>query len=300
MIPFSTSCAYEIPLPAGHPFPMDKYNGVQGQLIYEGLVQVGDLTPAPLLTESEALEVHSAAYWRQVMACDFSAQETRKIGFPASEALRDRSLSSAGGTLWCAYQALTKGIGINLAGGTHHAFRNRGEGYCVLNDIAIAAACLLAERKVKKVLVVDLDVHQGNGTAEIFADDDRVFTFSMHGKDNYPLRKSFSDMDIALPTGTTDATYLGHLYAALPGIISSVRPDCIFYQSGVDVLSGDRLGKLSLSMQGLGLRDAFVFSQAKAADIPIVSVMGGGYQENLPVLIAAHTQTIKMAYDIYE
>jgi acetoin utilization deacetylase AcuC-like enzyme len=279
---------------------MDKYSGVQGQLIYEGLVQVGDLTPAPLLTESEALEVHSAAYWRQVMACDFSAQETRKIGFPASEALRDRSLSSAGGTLWCAYQALTKGIGINLAGGTHHAFRNRGEGYCVLNDIAIAAACLLAERKVKKVLVVDLDVHQGNGTAEIFADDDRVFTFSMHGKDNYPLRKSFSDMDIALPTGTTDATYLGHLYAALPGIISSVRPDCIFYQSGVDVLSGDRLGKLSLSMQGLGLRDAFVFSQAKAADIPIVSVMGGGYQENLPVLIAAHTQTIKMAYDIYE
>jgi acetoin utilization deacetylase AcuC-like enzyme len=279
---------------------MDKYSGVQGQLIYEGLVQVGDLTPAPLLTESEALEVHSAAYWRQVMACDFSAQETRKIGFPASEALRDRSLSSAGGTLWCAYQALTKGIGINLAGGTHHAFRNRGEGYCVLNDIAIAAACLLAERKVKKVLVVDLDVHQGNGTAEIFADDDRVFTFSMHGKDNYPLRKSFSDMDIALPTGTTDATYLGHLYAALPGIISSVRPDCIFYQSGVDVLSGDRLGKLSLSMQGLGLRDAFVFSQAKAADIPIVSVMGGGYQEHLPALIAAHTQTIKMAYDIYE
>jgi acetoin utilization deacetylase AcuC-like enzyme len=299
VIPFSTSCAYEIPLPKGHPFPMDKYNGVQGQLLYEGLIEESQLIQAPLLKASEALEVHSATYWRQVMDCDFSAQETRKIGFPASDALRDRSLSSAGGTLWCAHQALVHGVAINLAGGTHHAFRDKGEGYCVLNDLAIAAACLLAARKVQKVLIVDLDVHQGNGTAEIFAGDDRVFTFSMHGKDNYPLRKSFSDMDIALPTGTTDAVYLGHLHSVLPALLRKVKPDIIFYQSGVDVLEGDRLGKLALTMEGLGLRDAFVFSQAKAADIPIVSVMGGGYQETLPALIAAHTQTIKKALDIY-
>lgn len=299
MIPYSTSCAYEIPLPKGHPFPMDKYNGVQGQLLYEGLVSEGDLIAAPLLKESEALEVHSVSYWQQVMECNFSVQETRKIGFPATSALRDRSLSSAGGTLWCAHQALSYGIAINLAGGTHHAFRDRGEGYCVLNDMAIAAACLLAEKKVRKVLIVDLDVHQGNGTAEIFVDDDRVFTFSMHGKDNYPLRKSFSDMDIDLPTGTGDAVYLGHLYSILPVLIRKVNPDIIFYQSGVDVLAGDRLGKLSLTMEGLGLRDHFVFAQAKALDIPIVSVMGGGYHETLPALILAHTQTIKKALDIY-
>lgn len=299
MIYFTSSEKYTIPLPENHTFPMDKYALVQEQLLYEGLISPQQILQAPLLREEEALTVHTPEYWQKIRDCAFTEKDSRKIGFPNSTELRDRSLSSAGGTLLCARNALKYGIALNLAGGTHHAFAERGEGYCVLNDMAIAAACVLSEPGVKKVLIVDLDVHQGNGTAAIFREDPRVFTFSMHCKDNYPMRKETSDLDIALAAGCTDTEYLKILYSTLPELILRVKPDLIFYQAGVDVLENDRLGKLSLSYQGCGLRDEFVFSQAKAAGIPIVSVMGGGYHTTLPGLVQAHTQTFRKALHIY-
>lgn len=300
MIYLTSSEDYIIPLPENHPFPMNKYGLVQEQLFYEGLVLPEQIIPAPLLSEDQALTIHSFEYWKRIRDNCFSEKEIRKIGFPASTALRDRSLSSAGGTLLSARNALQYGIGINLAGGTHHAFKSHGEGYCVLNDIAIAAACLLAENQVRKVLIIDLDVHQGNGTASIFQQDDRVFTFSLHCKDNYPLRKETSDLDVELPAFTGDASYLSILYTLLPDIIHSVKPDIIFYQSGVDVLEDDRLGKFNLTFEGLQMRDRFVFSTAHLSQIPIVSVMGGGYHSSLSMLIVAHTETIKQAFYYYQ
>jgi acetoin utilization deacetylase AcuC-like enzyme len=285
-----------IPLPENHPFPMDKYGLVQAQLLYEGIIQPEQIISSPLAREEEVRTTHSPEYWQRIQDCSFSDKEIRKIGFPATSALRDRSLSSAGGTLLSARNALQYGIGINLAGGTHHAFTTHGEGYCVLNDIAIAATCLLAENQIRKALVVDLDVHQGNGTASIFHQDDRVFTFSIHCKDNYPMRKEVSDLDIELPAFTGDAAYLQSLYSALPEIIRTVHPDIIFYQSGVDVLGNDRLGKFNLSFEGLQARDRFVFGTAFHAQIPIVSVMGGGYHTSFNTLVAAHTETIKQAF----
>lgn len=296
MIYLTSSEQYVIPLPENHPFPMEKYSLVQAQLLHEGIIQPEQLIFPPLVQEDEVLTCHSSEYWQRIKDCSFSDKEIRKIGFPATIALRDRSLSSAGGTLLSARNALEYGIGINLAGGTHHAFHSYGEGYCVLNDIAIAASCLLAENKIQKVLIVDLDVHQGNGTAAIFQQDDRVFTFSMHCKDNYPMRKEISNLDIELPALTGDSSYLPRLYSSLPEIICTVNPDIIFYQSGVDVLENDRLGRFSLSFQGLQERDRFVFETAFQSQIPIVSVMGGGYHTSFNRLIAAHTETIKQAF----
>lgn len=275
---------------------MDKYALVQEQLLYEGIITANQIIPAPLIGEAEILSTHSKEYWARIKDCSFSEKEVRKIGFPASEALRDRSLSSAGGTLLSARNALKQGIGINLAGGTHHAFRSYGEGYCVLNDMAIAASCLLEENIIGKVLIVDLDVHQGNGSAAIFKDNNRVYTFSMHCKDNYPMRKEISDLDIELPAHTEDIQYLSILYSLLPALVEKVNPDIIFYQSGVDVLENDRLGKLKLSMEGVRLRDHFVFGTAKKYQVPIVSVMGGGYHTSLRSLVEAHTETVKQAF----
>lgn len=296
MIYLSSSQRYPIPLPEDHVFPMDKYALVQEQLLYEGLIHPEQIICAPLIGEAEVLSTHSKDYWRRIKDCSFTEQEIRKIGFPASESLRDRSLSSAGGTLLSARNALKYGIGINLAGGTHHAFKSYGEGYCVLNDMAIAASCLLDENVIKKVLIVDLDVHQGNGTASIFKDNDQVFTFSMHCKDNYPMRKEISDLDVELPAYVEDAQYLALLYSVLPALIEKINPDIIFYQSGVDVLENDRLGKLKLSIEGVRLRDHFVFGTAKKYQVPIVSVMGGGYHTSLKYLVEAHTQTVRQAF----
>jgi acetoin utilization deacetylase AcuC-like enzyme len=299
VIYLSTSERYSIPLPEGHTFPMEKYSLVQQQLLHEGVIEAAQLLHPELLTEAEVLTTHSASYWHKIQNCSFEPEEIRKIGFPPSEALRDRSLSSASGTLLSGRHALKTGLGINLAGGTHHAFHHYGEGYCVLNDIAIAINCLRAENQIKKALIVDLDVHQGNGTAALFQNDTAVFTFSMHCRDNYPLRKELSDLDVELPAYTGDETYLGLLGKHLPELIHMTRPDIIFYQSGVDVIQGDRLGKLALTPEGCKQRDAFVFQIARQRDIPIVSVMGGGYHQNLHTLISAHTETVKQAIHFF-
>lgn len=296
MIRLTSSELYPIPLPEGHTFPMEKYSLVRQQLEYEGLIVPEQIIHSPLLEEAAVLTTHSAEYWRRIRDCGFDEKEIRKIGFPATEALRDRSLSSAKGTLISARNALQYGVGINLAGGTHHAYREYGEGYCVLNDLAIAAHCLLEENAVRRILIVDLDVHQGNGTAALFRNNDRVFTFSMHGKDNYPLKKEKSDRDIELPTGTGDSVYLALLRQHLPELIQTHRPDILFYQSGVDVLENDRLGKLSLTPEGCKERDYYVFHTARTLDLPIVSVMGGGYHTSLQSLIQAHTETVRQAF----
>ena len=225
--------------------------------------------------------------------------EVRRIGLPLSQRLVDRSLSSSCGTLKAALHALEDGVSLNIAGGTHHAFTYKGEGFCVLNDIAIAACHLLQNRLAHKVLIVDLDVHQGNGTAQIFSNHPDIFTFSMHGADNYPLKKEKSDLDIALKPYTEDNTYLHLLHETLPELIEDQKPDFIFYQSGVDVLATDKLGKLALTRQGCRTRDEIVLALCAGKQIPVAVAMGGGYSERMADIVEAHCNTFRVAFDIF-
>ena len=216
-----------------------------------------------------------------------------------SPALVERGRHIAGGTLEAAYKAMEHGVAMNIAGGTHHSFTNRGEGFCLLNDIGIAANELLYQQKANKILVIDLDVHQGNGTAEIFSQNPDVFTFSIHGEKNYPLRKEQSDLDIGLADRTTDALYLNTLMDILPKLIDTVKPDFIFYLSGVDILGTDKLGRLNVSMDGCKARDRFVLETCKKNNIPIAISMGGGYSEQLKHIVEAHCNTFRLAQDIF-
>jgi len=239
---------------------------------------------------------HTPDYVHKFVHLQLSHKEALPIGFVQNQQLVDRELTLVQGTIEAALWALrTAEVGFNIAGGTHHAFSDRGEGFCMLNDQAVAAAYLLAHTAVRKVLIIDLDVHQGNGTAEIFRHDPRVFTFSMHAESNYPFVKEQSDRDIALPTGTTDAAYLSILTSVLPEIITAHQPDFVFYQSGVDVLSSDKLGKLSLSVQGCADRDRFVFSLCRQYHLPVQCSMGGGYSPQLSAILRAHTNTFMMS-----
>jgi acetoin utilization deacetylase AcuC-like enzyme len=290
---------YAHPLPPKHRFPMIKYELLPEQLIYEGTISVSNLfTPLPA-SPDQILKVHTAAYWEKLKRLSLTRAEERKTGFPLSEALVNREITIMGGTLQAAGYALEFGIAMNIAGGTHHAYADRGEGFCLLNDIAIAAKYLLDEELRQKILVVDLDVHQGNGTAAIFQNEPRVFTFSMHGEKNYPLHKERSDLDIGLPDGTSDAVYLKTLEYHLNNILDTFQPDMIFFQSGVDVLANDKLGRLGLSMEGCKQRDQIVLSAGKRHQIPIVASMGGGYSENLADIIEAHANTYRLAQDIF-
>jgi len=239
---------------------------------------------------------HTADYVHKFVHLQLSHKEALPIGFVQNQQLVDRELTLVQGTIEAALWALhTAEVGFNIAGGTHHAFSDRGEGFCMLNDQAVATAYLLAHTAVKKVLIIDLDVHQGNGTAEIFRHDPRVFTFSMHAEGNYPFVKEQSDRDIALPTGTTDAAYLSVLTSVLPEIITAHQPDFVFYQSGVDVLSSDKLGKLSLSVQGCADRDRFVFNLCRQYHLPVQCSMGGGYSPQLSAILRAHANTFMMS-----
>ncbi|GAB4411916.1 MAG: histone deacetylase [Bacteroidia bacterium] len=287
------------PLPEGHRFPMDKYHLVREQLLYEGTLRPDQLVEASPVCEDDILAVHTPGYWAAVSGLALDARAQRRIGFPLSPQLVERSRRSCQGTVAAACHALAHGIGLNLAGGTHHAYADHGEGFCLLNDMAIAAHKLLATGAVRQVLIVDLDVHQGNGTARIFAGDDRVFTFSMHGAGNYPLRKERSDLDLALPDGTGDAVYLQLLRTHLPRLIAQVRPDLIFYQAGVDVLVGDRLGKLALSREGCRARDCEVLETCHRHQIPVVVAMGGGYSARLSDTVEAHAHTFRTAVALY-
>ena len=278
---------------------MIKYDLIPEQLIYEGTITSENLFTPGTLPEDEILTTHKSSYWHKLKHRLLSRREERKTGFPVSENLVNREIIIMEGTLSAALYGLKSGIGMNIAGGTHHAFSDKGEGFCLLNDIAIAANHMLNNNICERILIVDLDVHQGNGTAEIFKDNPGVFTFSMHGAKNYPLYKEESDLDVALPDHTNDHNYLKLLEFNLSVTLDSFQPEFVFFQSGVDVLKTDKLGRLDLSREGCKKRDAMVLHACKRNDIPIAISMGGGYSEKLSDIVEAHANTFRLAQEIY-
>jgi acetoin utilization deacetylase AcuC-like enzyme len=269
--------SYQMALPVGHPFPMSKYGLLHAQLVGEGIIAPGDLEQPEPIDLADLELVHTAEYLVKLAASNLSAAEQRKLGLPWSEALWHRSRLATGGTLLAARAALSDGLSANLAGGTHHAFADHGEGFCVLNDVAVAIRKLQAQRAMVRAAIIDLDVHQGNGTAAIFEHDDAVFTFSMHGERNYPLAKMRSNLDVALPDGTQDGQYLDALRHHLPVVLERANADLVFYLAGVDVAAGDRYGKLALTEEGIRLRERYVIEAVRGRGMPLTIVLGGGY-----------------------
>jgi len=291
---------YAHPLPEGHRFPMLKYELIPEQLVYEGTVDRDAFFFPSVCNDEIILLTHEAEYLTKLKTQTLSAKEQRHIGFPQSPELTRRELIITQGTIDCCFHALANGIALNVAGGTHHAFAERGEGFCLLNDFAVAANYLLHQKLVRKVLIIDLDVHQGNGTAKLFESIDAVFTFSMHGRNNYPFHKERSDLDVELEDGTTTGIYLQKLNAALPGLIESVQPDIVFFLSGVDILETDKFGKLKVTLEGCKERDRTVFSLLKQHGIPCVVAMGGGYSPQVKTIVEAHCNTFRLAKEIFE
>ncbi|MGB3546615.1 MAG: histone deacetylase [Saprospiraceae bacterium] len=290
---------YRYQLPAKHRFPMQKYSLLPEQLLYEGTITEADFFAPEPLAEDIILRTHTREFWDKLQNQTLSAKEIRAIGFPMRPELIARGRVIAGGTLECARIARRRGLALNVAGGTHHSFADRGEGFCVFNDIAIAANELLYRKEAERILVIDLDVHQGNGTAAIFQDRPEVFTFSMHGAKNYPLRKEKSDLDVPLPDGTGDAEYLAALRTSLPRLFADFGPDLVFYLSGVDVLATDKLGRLALTRAGCRERDRTVFEACRARNLPVAVAMGGGYSERLADIIDAHADTYREGLRVY-
>lgn len=290
---------YAHPLPEGHRFPMLKYELIPEQLIYEGLITANHLFAPEPLEEDVVLLSHQKEYWQHLKSLSLPAKEQRRIGFPLSRQLIDREIRIAKGTVDGAVYAKQYGLAFNVAGGTHHAGSNWGEGFCLLNDQAIAANYLLNRGLANRILIIDLDVHQGNGTAEIFYDEPRVFTFSMHAEKNFPFRKEQSDLDIPLEDGTGDVAFLDKLSAVLPHLLTH-KPDFVFYLSGVDVLESDKLGKLALSKEGCKERDRMVFQFCKDNQLPVQVSMGGGYSPDIKDIVDAHCNTFKIGLDIFE
>ena len=290
---------YKHPLPEGHRFPMLKYDLLPQQLVLQGIAVETDFFAPEMAALEYVLAVHAKEYVDDLLNLTLSAKASRKIGFPLSIELIERELRIANGTILGCEKAVENGIAFNIAGGTHHAFTNRGEAFCMLNDQAIGARYLLDKKLASKILIIDLDVHQGNGTAEIFANDDQVFTFSVHGKTNYPFKKEVSDLDIALPDGTFDDDYLKIITEYVPNLIEKVKPDFIFYLSGVDILASDKLGKLSCTIEGSKKRDEIVFGNCRKYEIPVQCSMGGGYSPDIKTIIEAHTNTYRVAADLY-
>ncbi len=290
---------YKHPLPIGHRFPMEKYELLPEQLLYEGVIDNDNLFQPGILGEHDILRVHTNAYLTKLQDGNLKKSEARKIGFPFSDELLMRERVINQGTIECAHFAMEFGIAMNIAGGTHHAYSDRGEGFCILNDQAIAAQHLVDNGYCSRVLIIDLDVHQGNGTAEIFASSRNVFTFSMHGARNYPLHKEQSYRDVPLADGTTDREYLELLHVNLEELFNSIKPDFIFYQSGVDVLGSDKLGRLALTIEGCRRRDEIVFQKAFNSQTPIVVCMGGGYSTRIQDIIEAHANTFRVAKEVY-
>jgi len=299
LLKISWSPLYRHPLPENHRFPMEKYELIPEQLLYEGTIEEENIYTPGKIDTSTILLTHDQDYWEKLKYGKLSPREIRKTGFPFSPRLVERGVTIPMGTIQNAYYAQQHGVAINGAGGTHHAFTNRGEGFCLLNDIAIAANYLLERGEISKALVVDLDVHQGNGTAEIFRDDPRVFTFSMHCEANYPLQKETSDLDIGLPVACNDKAYLQELYNILPALIDNEEPDLIFYLAGVDILETDKLGRLAVSREGCKERDRFVLEQCKKNEIPVAISLGGGYSHHIRDIIEAHCNTFRLAQELY-
>jgi acetoin utilization deacetylase AcuC-like enzyme len=294
MLHIAWSPLYAHPLPEGHRFPMEKYNLIPEQLLYEGTITQANLFEPQPMAEADILTTHTAEYWQKLKALTLSAKEVRKIGFPLSEQLILREIVIAQGTLDCARFALKNGVAMNVSGGTHHAFADRGEGFCLLNDIALAANVLLRDGQAEKILIIDLDVHQGNGTAAIFQDEPRVFTFSMHCHGNFPMEKEASDLDLPLPPGTIDSDFLAVLETNLPSLLLQVQPDFVFYLSGVDILATDKLGRFKMTREGCKQRDRFVFETVRGANLPMAVSMGGGYSTHIKDIVEAHCNTFRL------
>jgi acetoin utilization deacetylase AcuC-like enzyme len=290
---------YAHPLPEGHRFPMLKYELIPEQLIREGICTSGNFFEPGELDEKWILGVHDSAYWEDLKTLNLSPRMVRRIGFPLSAELVHRETTIAQGTIECCHHALASGISMNVAGGTHHAFPDKGEGFCLLNDVGIAAHYLLEQMVVSRILVIDLDVHQGNGTAVMFQNDPRVFTFSVHGRDNYPLRKEISDLDIPLVTGTSDEEYLQVVAETLPVLFRKFKPDFVFFVAGVDILHTDKLGHLAVSREGCRYRDRLVLEQCLREGVPLVITLGGGYSVRLADVVEAHCNTFRLAQTLF-
>lgn len=296
-VAFSPIFLYQVP--EKHRFPMQKYRLIPECLIEEGVLSEDNFFAPDKLTEEEILTTHTLEYWQKLKTQTLSRKEARAIGFEMTPELVERGRYIAHATYECALYAKQYGVSLNVAGGTHHSFADHGEGFCVFNDVCIASNLLLSRGEAERVLVVDLDVHQGNGNASIMANEPRVFVFSMHGEKNYPFRKPPSDLDIELANDTDDETYLTHLKQTLPNLIAEHKPDLIFYQSAVDVLATDKLGKLALTPEGCKQRDDFVLRQARDNNIPIAVVMGGGYSEDVEDVVEAHCNTFRLAKQLF-
>ena len=287
---------FVLPLPDGHRFPMQKYS-----LLREAVQTYAphSLDEAPAVQDDELLLAHDAAYVARMSHGTLTANEIRQIGFPWSPQMAERARRSAGATIAAAKASLTDRCAINLAGGTHHAFADHGEGFCCYNDAAVAARVLQRDHRVQRVFICDLDVHQGNGTASIFRGDDSVFTFSMHGARNYPVRKETSDLDVELQDGCDDATYLAALKQHLPKIIKAFQPQAMIYLAGADPYEGDRLGRLKLTKIGLAARDRFVLELARDNAIPITVTMAGGYAHDVADIVDIHFNTVRTAFEVF-
>jgi acetoin utilization deacetylase AcuC-like enzyme len=287
--------AYEVPLSPNHPFPMSKYPLLKAQLLAQKIISTEDLLEPPPL-ELKSLElVHTRDYIEKLHSAALTAAEIRRLGLPWSEALWQRSLLAVSGTLLAARTALREGLAANLAGGTHHAFADHGEGFCVLNDVALALTILRAEGTLQRAVVIDLDVHQGNGTAAIFEQVEEIYTFSMHGARNYPTAKMRSSLDVELRDGIDDAEYLELLATHLPGVLDRSKPEIAFYLAGVDVVAGDRYGRLALSEAGLAERDRYVIKTVRGRGIPLAIVLAGGYASTRERTAELHTHVFRAA-----
>ena len=282
-----------LPLPEGHRFPMLKYELIPDQLLYEGLVSEEHFFSPKKIKEKWVEKAHDRNYIHNLKSLSLTKSEIRKTGFPLTKELVEREYMITEGSRLCVDYALEFGAAANIAGGTHHAFRNKGEGFCLFNDVAVASYYALEEFNMDQILVVDLDVHQGNGTASIFGKENRVYTFSMHGKKNYPFKKEISDLDVELDDGIKDDEYLKTLKHTIKKLDATLNPDLIFYISGVDILSTDKLGRLNVSREGCKKRDEIVYEFAQKNNIPIVTSMGGGYSEKIYDIVEAHCNTYK-------
>ena len=290
---------YIHPLDKNHRFPMIKYELIPEQLLRENTCSPDNFFEPGIISDEIVLKTHEEEYFKRFRNLNLSKKEVREIGFPLSKELVTREMTIAQGTIDCVNYSLKNGISMNIAGGTHHAFYDRGEAFCMLNDQAIAAKYLINKKLAKKIMIIDLDVHQGNGTASIFSENKDVFTISFHGKKNYPFRKEKSDIDVEFDDNIDDQFYLNKLKDLIPNAIENFKPDFIFYLSGVDVLNNDKLGRLGLSIDGCKERDKFILELCNKNSIPVQVSMGGGYSELLKNIIDAHSNTFRLAQEIY-
>ncbi len=300
MIRIAYDPIYAHPLPEGHRFPMLKYELIPGQLLHEGTFMQDNFFSPAICPDEIILLTHDIEYLTKLNHQTLSVREQRKIGFPQSPELTLREKIITQGTIDCCRFAMENGVAFNVAGGTHHAYADKGEGFCLLNDFAIAANYLLQQQIVQQILIIDLDVHQGNGSAKIFSNNKNVFTFSMHGAHNYPFHKEQSDLDVPLADGTDTTTYLTLLKSHLEKLLENQNPDFVFYLSGVDILDTDKFGKLKVTIEGCKERDRMVFTALKEKNIPCAVSMGGGYSPDVKIIVEAHCNTLRVAKDIFD